>query len=94
MFRNKNSTDKPVINLDGPDGNVFALMGYAKNWARDLGLDANQIIAEMMESDYPNALGVIEKHFGDFVIFETENQHLLPLNEDARVQGAYEKYDS
>jgi hypothetical protein len=30
-----------VIDLTGPDGNVFVLMGYARRFARDLGLDGD-----------------------------------------------------
>jgi hypothetical protein len=43
-----------VIDLTGPDGNVFVLMGYARRFARDLGLDGNKIISEMQSSDYEN----------------------------------------
>ena len=38
-----------VIDLSGPDGNVFVLMGYARRFARDLGLDGNKIISEMLK---------------------------------------------
>ena len=40
--------DRPlVIDLTGPEGNAFCLMGYAKKFARQLDLDANQIIEEI-----------------------------------------------
>ena len=57
-----------VIDLTGPDGNVFVLMGYARRFARDLGLDGNKIINEMQSSDYENAVQVFDKYFGSFVI--------------------------
>ena len=57
-----------VIDLTGPDGNVFVLMGYARRFARDLGLDGNKIISEMQSSDYENAVQVFDKYFGSFVI--------------------------
>ena len=57
-----------VIDLTGPDGNVFVLMGYARRLARDLGLDGNKIISEMQSSDYENAVEVFDNYFGSFVI--------------------------
>ena len=57
-----------IIDLTGPDGNVFVLMGYARRFARDLGLDSNKIINEMQSSDYENAVEVFDKYFGSFVI--------------------------
>lgn len=59
---------KPEIDLTGPNGNVFFLMGTAKKWAKDLGKDPDAIIAEMKSGDYENAVQVFEREFGDFVI--------------------------
>tara|TARA_R100000908_G_scaffold34624_2_gene15865 strand:+ start:2357 stop:2578 length:222 start_codon:yes stop_codon:yes gene_type:complete len=55
------------IDLTGPDGNAFALMGYAKNFSRQLGLNFKEIQTEMTSGDYENLLEVFEKHFGSFV---------------------------
>jgi hypothetical protein len=55
------------IDLSGPDGNAFALMGYAKKFSRQLELNDNVIIQEMMSGDYENLLKVFQKHFGDYV---------------------------
>lgn len=59
---------RPEIDLTGPDGNAFVLMGMAKRWAKDLGLDGDMIVKEMMLGDYENLLDVIEHYFGDYVI--------------------------
>ena len=56
-----------VIDLTGPDGNVFVLMGYAIRYARQLDLDGDKIINEMMSSDYENAVQVFDNNFGSFV---------------------------
>tara|TARA_Y100000004_G_C8902384_1_gene407034 strand:- start:621 stop:845 length:225 start_codon:yes stop_codon:yes gene_type:complete len=67
----KNKKDIPpypiMIDLTGPDGNVFVLMGKAKRFARDLGLDGDEIIKDMMSSDYEHAVKVFDDNFGDFV---------------------------
>ena len=59
---------RPEVDLTGPDGNAFVLMGMAKRWAKDLGLDGEMIVKEMMMGDYENLLDVIEHYFGDHVI--------------------------
>lgn len=57
------------INLLGPEGNAFVLMGYASKWAKQLGLDFQSIKADMISGDYEHLLQVMENHFGDFVVF-------------------------
>lgn len=56
------------IDLTGPDGNSFVLMGIAKNLAKQLGLDGEMITKEMMMGDYENLLEVMEHYFGDYII--------------------------
>ncbi len=70
MIREKQPTKEIIIDLTGPDGNAFALMGYASNFAKQLGLNKEEIINEMMSSDYEHLLQVFDKHFGSFVILE------------------------
>jgi hypothetical protein len=55
------------IDLTGPDGNAFVLIGTAGNLAKQLGLDSKAIREEMMAGDYENLVNVFDKHFGDFV---------------------------
>jgi len=71
MIREKRQRPKQIIiDLTGPDGNAFALMGYAKQFAKQLGLDEKKILKEMQSSDYENLLEVFDDHFGSFVILE------------------------
>tara|TARA_A100001201_G_C4069709_1_gene195384 strand:- start:731 stop:946 length:216 start_codon:yes stop_codon:yes gene_type:complete len=70
MIRKKQPKKEIIIDLTGPDGNAFVLMGYARQFARQLGLDSNKIIKEMREGDYENLLEVFDKNFGSFVILE------------------------
>jgi hypothetical protein len=55
------------IDLTGLDGNAFVLMGYAKNYAKQLGLDGTAIVSEMMSGDYEDLVNVFEREFGSFV---------------------------
>jgi hypothetical protein len=61
---------KPQVEIDltGPDGNAFVLMGYVKMWSKSLGIDSKPIITDMMSGNYEHLLSVIENHFGDYVI--------------------------
>ncbi len=55
------------IDLTGPDGNAFFLIGMAGRLAKQLGLDVNAIRSEMMQGDYEHLVNTFDKHFGDFV---------------------------
>jgi alanine-alpha-ketoisovalerate/valine-pyruvate aminotransferase len=73
MIREKTIPHDIVIDLDGPDGNAFVLLGTAKRFARQLCYDKTEtdlMLADMRSSDYEHLLEVFDKHFGDFVILE------------------------
>jgi hypothetical protein len=53
-----------IIDLSGPDGNAFALMAYAKRFARQMNLDGKAITQDMMSGDYDHLLEVFENNFG------------------------------
>lgn len=66
-----------VVLLDGPDGNAFVLLGMARRYAKQLGLNPEEVVAEMTLGDYKNLLLTFEKYFGQYVILETENEEYL-----------------
>lgn len=71
------SERSPEIDLTGPDGNAFVLLGYAKTYSKQLSdagvlfegaeYDYEQISTEMKSSDYENLVAVFDKYFGKFV---------------------------
>ena len=64
----KNKKRLPIeIDLTGPDGNAFVLLGKAKNLAKQLELDGDKIIEEMTSGDYDNLLDVFDENFGSFI---------------------------
>jgi hypothetical protein len=69
MIRNKIDS-MPVIDLTGPEGNAFFLMGQADRYARQLGIDKEVVINEMKSGDYENLVAVFDRYFGDYVILE------------------------
>ncbi len=57
------------IDCNGPDGNVFNLIGLGRNWLKQLGHKDQQgeFSKQMMSSDYKNALNTMLEWFGDCV---------------------------
>ena len=58
---------KEEIDLNGPDGNAFVLLGKTKNFATMLGLNWEEINKEMTSGDYDNLVKVFDKYFGHIV---------------------------
>lgn len=70
MIREKQPATEMVIDLTGPEGNAFVLLGYASRFAKQLGLEVNVVLDEMRAGDYENLIEVFDRYFGDFVILE------------------------
>ena len=68
--KKKNARGKIIIDLTGPEGNAFALIGVARRLAKTLEKDADAISKEMMSGNYENVIAVLEREFGDYVILE------------------------
>jgi hypothetical protein len=59
-----------VVDLSGPEGNAFCLLGMGRRWARQLGKDWEPIQAEATSGDYETLLGVMDREFGALVDFQ------------------------
>lgn len=63
---------RPIeIDLSGPDGNAYALMGYARTLGRQLGFSEEKIkaiIKVMMLTNYDGLLATFDEQFGEYVI--------------------------
>jgi hypothetical protein len=58
------------IDLTGPDGNAFVLIGLAKNLSKQLKYDHDRIeriVDEMTLSDYEGLLYTFDREFGSLV---------------------------
>ena len=70
MIVKKQKTKGIEIDLTGPQGNAFFLLGTASKLGRQLGWDRDEIeilLRQMRSSDYENLLQVFDKNFGSFV---------------------------
>ena len=68
MILEKPKTTGITIDLTGPQGNAFFLLGTATKLARQLDLNEYEVLNEMKSGDYENLLQVFDSYFGDFVI--------------------------
>ena len=66
MIKSKKQTGIE-IDLTGPDGNAFFLLGTAGRLAKQLGLYSKNIQAEMMAGNYEHLVNTFDNHFGEFV---------------------------
>lgn len=63
----KRRSTRPVIDLDGPEGNVFALIGIGIKWCRDTGDDPKKFAADMKAGTYVDAVKTFDRYFGAHV---------------------------
>ena len=69
----KDKYKKQVIDLTGPDGNAYYLLGTAMNLCKQLELSSErteEILDELKSSDYENLIKVFDKYFGKVVDLE------------------------
>lgn len=58
------------IDLTGPQGNAFALLGHARNLGKQIGKtkeELDDIHSRMTSSDYDNLVEVFDEEFGEFI---------------------------
>ena len=69
----KDKHKKQVIDLTGPDGNAFFLLGTAMKLCKQIGISSertDEILDEMRSSDYENLIKVFDKYFGKVIDLE------------------------
>lgn len=63
------------IDLAGPQGNVFQLIGLGRKWLIDLEapkLEREEFSHQMMNGDYRHALEVFKSWFGEDIIYNSD----------------------
>lgn len=67
MIKEKPKSNGIEIDLTGPEGNAFFLLGMAKKLAKELDFPADFIMNEMRSGDYENLVKVFDHYFGSIV---------------------------
>ena len=68
IVKKPKSNGKIEIDLTGPDGNAFAILGLAKRLCREFGIPFKPLADKMTSGDYENLLKVFDDKFGSVVI--------------------------
>jgi hypothetical protein len=63
----KKKSSQIEIDITGPQGNAFYLLGLASILAKQLHFDSDKILTEMRSGDYENLLQVFDSYFGTIV---------------------------
>ena len=69
-----------IVDLSGPQGNAYALMGVARSIGRELNRPYNEIKeveTRMMSGDYDNLVKVLFLEYGDFIQFKKDGKKIV-----------------
>ena len=64
---------KRVIDLNGPEGNAFYILGTARSLCKQIGIDVertDEILDEMRSDDYEHLIQTFDKYFGMIIDLE------------------------
>ena len=68
MIKSKETKRKGIeIDLTGPNGNAFAILGLAKRLCREFDIPFKPLMEKMTSGDYENLIKVFDDKFGSFV---------------------------
>jgi len=70
MILKKQESKGIEIDLTGPQGNAYFLLGTASKLGRQLGWDRDEIeilLRQMKQGDYENLVNTFDKYFGNIV---------------------------
>ena len=66
----KDTTKKMTIDLTGPQGNAFYLLGTAMKLCKQIGLDVNSVLDDLKGGDYEHLITRFDYHFGMIIDLE------------------------
>jgi len=69
-----------IVDLSGPQGNAYALMGVARSIGRQLNRPYNEIKdieTKMMSGDYDYLVKVLFLEYGDFIQFKKDGKRVI-----------------
>ena len=61
---------KQVIDLTGPQGNAFYLLGTAMKLCKQIGLDVNAVLKDLKGGNYEHLITRFDYHFGMIIDLE------------------------
>ena len=68
MIKSKEYKNNGIeIDLTGPDGNAYAILGLAKRLCKEFDIPFKPLMEKMTSGDYENLIKVFDNKFGSFV---------------------------
>ena len=67
VIKKKKQKNRLELDLTGPEGNCYCLLGHASHLCKQLELDSKKVLAEMKEKDYEHLVKTFDKYFGEYV---------------------------
>ena len=68
MIKSKKYKNNGIeIDLTGPDGNAYAILGLAKRLCKEFDIPFKPLMEKMTSGDYENLIKVFDDKFGSFV---------------------------
>ena len=68
MIKSKEYKNNGIeIDLTGPDGNAYAILGLAKRLCKEFDIPFKPLMEKMTSGDYENLIKVFDDKFGSFV---------------------------
>jgi len=67
MIKEKKQQKGIEIDLTGPQGNAYYILGVAKNLCKQFGIPFEPLMKEMTSGDYENLIKVFDDKFGSIV---------------------------
>ena len=90
----KDTTRKQVVDLTGPQGNAFYLLGLASKLCKQMQVEDDIILQDMKMGGYEHLITTFDDYFGDLVDLERQmtKQEILDrvqdiLNQEGNVQA-------
>jgi len=77
MIKKKPETQGIQIDLDGPQGNAFNILGIASKLGKQLGKtpdELKKIQEDMTSGDYRHLIEVFENHYGKYVVMYSSRE--------------------
>ena len=68
MIKKKSKQSQIEMDLTGPEGNAYVLIGTAMKLARQFGYDDEVIKEQMTSGNYEELVQTFDKYFGEHVI--------------------------
>jgi hypothetical protein len=84
-----------IVDLSGPQGNAYALMGVARSIGRELNRPYNEIKdveTRMMSGNYNDLVKVLYLEYGDFIQFVKEGRRVVFIKNKGKPKVFSEAY--